>query len=62
MTDDTLLAFDLPAVCREKLAIDFDDGNQSSDAGLLKIIPSVRMTQGTSSLSDLTICARYRLS
>jgi hypothetical protein len=35
MTDDTLLPFDLPAVCRKKLIVDFDGGNQSSDAGLL---------------------------
>jgi hypothetical protein len=35
MNDDTLLPFDLPAVCRKKLTVDFDGGNQSSDAGLL---------------------------
>jgi hypothetical protein len=35
MTDDTLLPFDLPAVRRKKLTIDFAGGNQSSDAGLL---------------------------
>jgi hypothetical protein len=35
MTDDTLLPFDLPAVCRKKLTVDFDGGNQSSDGGLL---------------------------
>src|SRR4029077_1602119 len=35
MTDDTLLPFDLPAVCRKKLTVDFDGGTQSSDAGLL---------------------------
>jgi Transposase DDE domain group 1 len=35
MTDDTLLPFDLPAVCRRKLTVDFNGGNQSSDAGLL---------------------------
>src|SRR4030081_3095836 len=35
MTDDTLLPFDLPAVQRKKLTIDFDGGNQSSDAGIL---------------------------
>src|SRR5207342_360600 len=35
MTDDTLLAFDLPAVHRKKLTVDFEGGNQSSDAGLL---------------------------
>ena len=35
MTDATPLPFDLPSVRRKKLAVDFDGGNQSSDAGLL---------------------------
>ena len=35
MTDDTPLPFDLPAVCRKKLTVDFGGGHQSSDAGLL---------------------------
>ncbi len=35
MTDATRLAFDLPAVRRKKLTVDFDGGNQSSDAGML---------------------------
>jgi hypothetical protein len=35
MTDDTPLPFDLSAVQRKKLTIDFDGGNQSSDGGLL---------------------------
>src|SRR5258707_13938414 len=35
MTNDTPLPFDLPAVCRKKLTVDFDGGNQSSDGGLL---------------------------
>src|ERR1700758_1061387 len=35
MNTDTLLPFDLPAVCRKKLTVDFNGGNQSSDAGLL---------------------------
>src|ERR1700736_2655849 len=35
MTDDTPLPFDLPSVRRKKLTVDFDGGNQSSDAGLL---------------------------
>jgi hypothetical protein len=35
MTDEQLLPFDLPAVQRKKLTIDFDGGNQSSDAGAL---------------------------
>lgn len=35
MIDDTPLPFDLSAVERKKLTIDFDGGNQSSDAGLI---------------------------
>src|SRR5260370_30436113 len=35
MTDDTPLPFDLPAVDRKKLTVDFEGGTQSSDAGLL---------------------------
>ena len=35
MTHDIPLPFDLPAVCRKKLTVDFEGGNQSSDAGLL---------------------------
>jgi hypothetical protein len=35
MIDDTLLPFDLPSVRRKKVTVDFDGGNQPSDAGLL---------------------------
>ena len=35
MTEDTPLPFDLPAVHRKKLTVDFTGGNQSSNAGLL---------------------------
>ena len=35
MTDITPLPFDLPVVARKKLTVDFDGGNQSSDAGVL---------------------------
>jgi len=35
MTDATPLPFDLPAISRKKLTVDFDGGNQSSDAGVL---------------------------
>src|ERR1700680_993153 len=35
MTDDRPLPFDLPAVQRKKLTVDFGGGNQSSDGGLL---------------------------
>jgi hypothetical protein len=34
MITDTPLPFDLPAVRRKKLTVDFRDGNQSSGAGL----------------------------
>ena len=36
MTDDTPLPFDLPALDRKKLTVDFNGGTQSSDAGLLR--------------------------
>jgi hypothetical protein len=35
MTEATLLPFDLPAIHRKKLTVDFAGGNQSADAGLL---------------------------
>jgi hypothetical protein len=35
MDDDMLLPFDLPSVCRKKLTVDFNGGNQSSNGGLL---------------------------
>ena len=35
MNSDTPLPFDLPAVCRKKLTVDFNGGTQSSDGGLL---------------------------
>jgi hypothetical protein len=37
MTTDTLLPFDLPAIHRKKLTVDFNAGNQSSNAGLLQL-------------------------
>ena len=37
MINATPLPFDLPAVARKKLTVDFDGGNQSSDAGLLPL-------------------------
>jgi Transposase DDE domain group 1 len=37
MIDDTPLPFDLPAVCRKKLTVDFNGGNQSSNGGLLLV-------------------------
>ena len=35
MLNATPLPFDLPAVARKKLTVDFDGGNQSSNAGVL---------------------------
>src|SRR5512146_321218 len=35
MSDDTLLPFSLPSVCRKKLSVGFDGGQLSSDAGVL---------------------------
>jgi hypothetical protein len=49
MTEATLLAFDLPAVRRKKLTVDFDGGSQSSDGGLLLLRAAER---------ELGICAR----
>ena len=37
MDDATPLPFDLPAVARKKLTVDFDGGNQSSDGGVLAV-------------------------
>ena len=48
MTDDTLLPFDLPSVCRKKITVDFNGGNQSSDGGLLLLREKER-TLGVSS-------------
>lgn len=44
MTEATLLPFDLPAVRRKKLTVDFDGGNQSSDGGLLLLREAERTT------------------
>jgi hypothetical protein len=49
MTEATLLAFDLPAVRRKKLTVDFVGGSQSSDGGLLLLREAER---------SVGICAR----
>src|SRR5262245_41835148 len=49
MTEATLLPFDLPAVHRKKLTVDFGGGSQSSDGGLLLLREAER---------ELGICAR----
>jgi len=33
MTDDTLLPFDLPSVCRKKVTVDFNGGNNLPTGG-----------------------------
>src|SRR5262245_31382827 len=52
MTDDTLLPFDLPAVHRKKLTVDFEGGNQSSDAGLLLLREAERKLGGCRRLAE----------
>jgi hypothetical protein len=49
MTEATLLPFDLPAVQRKKLTVDFNGGSQSSDGGLLLLREAER---------SVGICAR----
>ena len=49
MTDDTPLPFDLPAVRRKKLTVDFEGGNQSSNGGALLLRESER---------DVGVCRR----
>src|SRR5277367_5818594 len=49
MTDDKLLPFDLPAVRRKKLTVDFEGGYQSSNGGALLLRESER---------DVGVCRR----
>src|ERR1700736_1289284 len=49
MIDNTSLPFDLPSIRRKKLTVDFDGGNQSSDAGLLLLREAER---------ELGVCRR----
>ena len=35
MSEDTVLPFHLPSVCRKKVSVGFDGGQLSSDAGVL---------------------------
>jgi hypothetical protein len=52
MTEATLLAFDLPAVRRKKLTVDFDGGSQSSDGGLLLLREAERSVGICTRLAD----------
>lgn len=57
MTDDTVLPFDLPAVCRKKVTAAFDAGLVSSDGGLLLL----REAERRLGLADLLAgCLRDR--
>ena len=57
MTDDMPLPFDLPAVRTKKLTVDFDGGNQSSDAGMLLLHGAEKKT---GVLARLTAALRDR--
>src|SRR5271170_651140 len=52
MTDDKLLPFDLSAVRRKKLTVDFEGGNQSSNGGLLLLRHSERKLGVCGRLAD----------
>src|ERR1700735_3438040 len=60
MTDDTPLPFDLSAVRRKKLTIDFDGGNQSSNGGLLLLRHAERKLRICRRIAErsLAICRR----
>jgi hypothetical protein len=57
MTDATPLSFELPAVARKKLTVDFDGGNQSSDASML-LLRGAEKTTGV--LARLAAATRDR--
>src|SRR5712672_786016 len=57
MSEDTLLPFDLPSVARKKLIVGFDDGQLSSDAGVL-VLRSVEKKLGLA--ARLAACIRDR--
>jgi hypothetical protein len=52
MTEATPLPFDLPAVRRKKLTVDFEGGNQSSDGGLLLLREAERASGVCARLAD----------
>src|SRR5437762_11912906 len=42
MDEDTLLPFELPAVCRKKISAAFDGGRISSDGGVMLLVQAER--------------------
>ena len=57
MTDDSLLPFDLPTVCRKKVTAAFDGGLISSDGGLVLLREAERRIGLADLLAD---CLRDR--
>src|ERR1700681_1070682 len=58
MTNDTL-PFDLPSVCRKKITVDFNGGNQSSNGGLLLLREKERTLGVCWRLSNTKTDRRY---
>jgi len=52
VAEDTPLPFDLPAVDRKKITVDFNGGNQSSNAGLLLLREAERKRGVCQRLAD----------
>ena len=57
MTDDSLLAIDLPAVARKKVSAAFDAGQISSDGGLVLLCEAERRLRRAETLAG---CIRDR--
>jgi hypothetical protein len=60
MTEDTPLPFDLSAVRRKKLTVDFGGGNQSSDGGRLLLPHAERKLGICERLADAIRIAAMR--
>ena len=52
MTDDTPLPFDLPAVDRKKLTVDFNGGTQSCDAMFSRVVLALLTVAAALSAGD----------
>ena len=59
MPDATLLPFDLPAVRRKKLTVDFDGGTQSSDGGVLLLRAAEKKTGVIRPARVMAICCGH---